>query len=164
MVIHRGLSDRKSLQVSRILLNILVNFSTTVFCMFSTGPPVSINSSLLSKLWGLFQTSQLQLASVTFVFHNFFYFSSKVLVSVSVFAFFDFHSVVCYDVKVHYTVIFKKIFLIFIFLNHKVWSCGWDLAICFSQNPQEFSVSIFSEGFGFVHISVGTMVKFKFLA
>ena len=49
MVFHRSLSDNKSPQVSRTLLNILANLNNPVVWIVSIHPLISNSSSLLSK-------------------------------------------------------------------------------------------------------------------
>ena len=59
MVIHWSLSDSKSPQVSRTLLNILVLLNNAVVWMVSTSPLIS-KSSNQPILWGLYRAHQLQ--------------------------------------------------------------------------------------------------------
>ena len=85
------------------------------------------------------------------MFYSFFHFYTKVQVLISLFAFLQFHSVVCWDGKVHKFSGFwggglQSLFLV-------IWLRLGDPFV--SQNPREFCAS---------HSPLVRMVKFKFLA
>ena len=101
MVFHWRLSDSTFLQVSRTLLSILAFFNNAVVWMVSTRSPTSkpswpFNNPLVTVSKAPITISII----VTFMFHSFFQFSSKVEVLISLFKFFQFYSVVCRDSKV----------------------------------------------------------------
>ena len=99
MVFHWRLSDSKSPQVSRTLLSILAVFTNAVVWMVSTWPPTSKSSRPFNN--PLFTVPKAPITIgiiVTFMFHSFFQFSSKVKVLISLFIFFQFYSVVCRDI------------------------------------------------------------------
>ena len=101
MAFHWRLSDRKSPQVSRTFLSILSVFNNAVVWMVSTRPPTSKSSSPFNNPLVTVPNEPIPIAIiVTFMFHSFFQFSSKVKVLISLFTFFRFYSVVSRDSKV----------------------------------------------------------------
>ena len=102
MVFHWSLSDSKSPQVSRTLLNILAIFNNAVVWMVSTRPPTSKSSRPFNNPLVTVPKAPITISIiVTFMFHSFFQFSSKVNVLISIFTIFQFYSVVCRDSKVN---------------------------------------------------------------
>ena len=90
MVFHWGLSDRKSPQVSRTLLSILAVLNNVVVLMVSTRPPTSKSSSLFSNPLVTVPNAPITIGIiVTFMFHSFFQFPSKVEVLILLFTFFS---------------------------------------------------------------------------
>ena len=107
------LNDSKSSQVTRTLLSILTDLNHAVVWIVSTRPPIFNSSSSRSKRsthkWYQRYTHVPQLSK----------FSSKVHVLVSLFIFFEFHSVVRRDCKLLYTASF--IFLLIITRSGPIW-------------------------------------------
>ena len=85
-------ADDLSLQISWTFLSTLADLGIAVVWMISICTAISNSSSLLPKLLGLFQVHQLLSL-----------FSSKVLIFISLFAFFDFYSMVPQNGKIHST-------------------------------------------------------------
>ena len=101
MVFHWSLSDSKSPQVSRTLLNILAVLNNAVVWMVSTRPLTSkFSSHYNNPLVTVPNTPITIVIIVTCTFHIFFQFPSKVEVLILLFKFFQFYSVVNRDRKV----------------------------------------------------------------
>ena len=104
MVFQWSLSDRKTPKVSRTFLSILADLNNAVAWMVSTCPLIFKSYSPFTKSLGLFRAHQLQLESLSSVCSIVFSsFSWKVLVSISLFAFFYFYMVVCRNDNVPYS-------------------------------------------------------------
>ena len=102
MVFHWSLCDSKSPQVSRTFLSSLAVLNNTLVWMVSTCPPTSKSSSHFNKPLVTVPKAPLTIGIiVTFMFHSFFQFPSKVDVLILLFTFFQFYSVVNRDSKVH---------------------------------------------------------------
>ena len=115
MVFHWRLSDSKSPQVSRTLLSILAVFYNAVIWMVSTQLPTSESSSPFNNPLVTVPKAPITIGIiVTFMFHSFFQFSSKVEVLISLFTFFPFYSVVSRDSKVDNFADFLFFFLLII--------------------------------------------------
>ena len=98
MVFHWSLSDSKSPQVSRTLLFL----NNVVVWMISTRPPTSKSSSPFKNPLVTVPKAPIPIGTiVTFIFHSFFQFPSKVQVLILLFTFFQFYSVVSQDSKIH---------------------------------------------------------------
>ena len=120
-----SLSDSKSPQVSRTLLSILAVLSNAVVWMVSTRPPTSKSSSPFNNPLVIVPNAPITIGIiVTFMFHSFFQFSSKVDVLILLFTFFQFHSVVRWDSKVHN---FANS-LFFCWLSRLIGLVGWVFA------------------------------------
>ena len=116
MVFHWRLSDSKSPQVSRTLLSILAVFNTAVVWMVSTRPPTSKSSRPYNDPLVAEPKAPITVGIiVTFMFHSFFQFSSKVEVLISLFTF-QFYSVVSRDSKVDNFADSLFLFIIIIFI------------------------------------------------
>ena len=101
MVFNWRLSDSKSPQVSRTLLSILFFLNDAVVWMGSTRPPTSKSSSPFNNPLVIVLKEPITIGiTVTFMFHSFFKFSSKVQVLIFLFLFFQFYSGVSRDSKV----------------------------------------------------------------
>ena len=88
MLFHWRLSDSKSPQVSRTLLSILVVFNNAVVWMVSTRSPTSKSSRPFNNPLVTVPKAPITIGIfVTFIFHRFFQFSSKVDVLISLFTF-----------------------------------------------------------------------------
>ena len=91
--LHWILSDSRSTQVSRTLLRVLAVFDNAVVWMVSTRPPTSKSSRLFNNPLVTVPKAPITIGIiVTFMFPRFFQFSSKVLVLISLFTFFQFLS------------------------------------------------------------------------
>ena len=100
-IFHWRLSDSKSPQVSWTLLSIPVVFNNAVVWMVSTRPPTSKSSRPFNNPFVIVPKAPITIGIiVTFIFHSFFQFSSKVEVLISLYTFFQFYSVVSRDSKV----------------------------------------------------------------
>ena len=101
MVFHWCLSNSKSPQVSRTRLSILVDLSNAVVLIVSTHPPISKSSRPFNNLLVTVPNTPITIGTiVTFMFHSFFYFSSKVEKLILLFTFLQIYSVVRQDSKV----------------------------------------------------------------
>ena len=104
MVFNWSLSDSKSLQVSRTLLNILADLNNAVIWMVSPRPFIFKSVSSLTKPFMAVPSVPISIGiTVTFMLPSFFQYSSKVLVLISLFAFFQFYLVFSRSVKVNYS-------------------------------------------------------------
>ena len=118
MVFHWSLNDSKSPQVSRTRLRILVVLSNAVIWIVSTRPPTSKYFRPFNNL--LVTVPKAPITIVTFMFHSFFQFSSKVEVLILLFTAFQFYSVVSRDSKVENFA--NSLFLLLIKPGH--WPSG----------------------------------------
>ena len=101
IVSHWCLSDIRSPQISRTLLNILDDLNNAAVWIVSTFPLISKSSSLCTNLIGP-RAPITTAITVVFMFHSFIFpFSSKVQVLILRFAFFQLYSVVSRNSKVH---------------------------------------------------------------
>ena len=101
MVFRRSLSGSKS-QVSRTLLSILAVLNNVVVMMVSTRPPTFNNSSAFNNPLVTVPKATIRISIiVTFTFHNFFQFPSKVDELILLFTLLQFYSIVSQDGKVH---------------------------------------------------------------
>ena len=113
MVFYWSLSDNKSHQVSRTLLSILADLHNAVIWMVSVGSPISNSSGALIKSLKIIPSAPITIPH---------FFSS--LARSKYIVFFDFHSVVYLDSKVHYT---AGSFYLFIYLF--IWYLSLGLVI-----------------------------------
>ena len=89
MVFHWRLSDSKSPRVPKTLLSILAVFNNAVIWMVSTRPPPSKSSRPFNNPLVTVPKAPITIGIiVTFMFHSFFQFSSKVEVLISLFTVF----------------------------------------------------------------------------
>ena len=103
-------------QVSRTLLSILAILNNVVVWMIFTHPIISKPSSRCTNLLVTVPRAPITIGiTVTFIFHNFFQFLSKVQVLILLFTFFQFYSVVCFDTKVHNSASSHFFFLLLLF-------------------------------------------------
>ena len=113
MVFHWSLSDNKSPQVSWTLLSILAILNNAVVWMVSTHPPISKSSSPFNNPLITVAKAPITIGIiVTFMFHSFFQFPSKVKVLILLFTFFQFYSVVNQDSKVNNFVLLLLLLLL----------------------------------------------------
>ena len=91
MVFHWSLRDNKSHQVSRTFLSILAVLNNVVVWMVSTYPPTSKSSSPFNNFLVTVPNAPITIdIIVTFMFHSFFQFPSKVELLILLFTFFRF--------------------------------------------------------------------------
>ena len=110
------LSDRKSPQVSKTFLSILVDMNNIL-----DAPLIFKSSSICPNPLVTVPSAPITTRStVTFMFHSFFQFHSKVLVFFSLFAFFQFYPVVSQNSEVNSSACSLFIF----FYYHCVWLSG----------------------------------------
>ena len=101
MVFHWSLSDSKFPQVSRTRLRILAVLSNAIVWIVSTRLPTSKSSRRFNNPLVMVRNAPITNGTiVTFMFHSFFNFSSKVEVLILLFTFFLIYSVVIRDSKV----------------------------------------------------------------
>ena len=102
MVFHWSWSDNKSTQVTTTLLSILADLNNSVVLMVSTHPVISKSYSPCTNPLVTVPSAPITIGMIiTFIFHIFFKFPSKVAVLIPLFAFFQFLSVVRCGNKVH---------------------------------------------------------------
>ena len=97
-------SDNKSPQGYRTILSIQADLSNAVAWMVSTCSLIFMFYSPFTKTLGIVPSQTIiSVITVTFMFHSYFKFPSKVLILITLFAFFQFYSPVCRDGKVYYS-------------------------------------------------------------
>ena len=95
IVFHWSLSDSEPPKISRTLLNILTDLNNAVVWIVSALPSIYNSFKPFTKPYGIVSSAPITISiTVTFIFHNFFWFYGKIKIFVSSFVFFDFHSVV----------------------------------------------------------------------
>ena len=136
MVFHWSLSDSKSPQVYRTLLSILAVFNNAVVWMVSTRPPTSKSSRLFYNPLVSVPKAPITIGKiVTFMFHSFFQFPSKVEILILLFTFFKFYSGVSRNSKVDNFA--SSLFSLIIIMSV--------LLLLFT--PLEFFTSVLTDGF-----------------
>ena len=102
MVFHWSLSDSKPPQVSRTRLSILAVLSDAVVWTVSTRPLTSRTYRTFNNPLVTVPNAPITIGTIlTFMFHSFFQFSSKVEVLILLFTFLQIYSVVRRDSKVN---------------------------------------------------------------
>ena len=144
MVFHWKLSDSKSPQISRTLLSIRAVFNNAVVWMASTRPPISKSSKPFNNpLVTVLKTPITIGIIITFMFHFFFPFSSKVEVLISLFTFFQFYSVVSRDRQVDNFA--DSFFYLLIIIRYGLLA-EIRGSVCMSKSHQIFCVSFSRTG------------------
>ena len=139
MVFYRSLSNSKSPQVSRTLLGILADINNTVVWRIPPRPLISkISSSCNNPLVTVPRAPVTIVIIVTFIFHSFFQFPSKLQVLIFLFAFLWFYSVVSQDTKVHNSA--SSLFFVDYYLVMVVWPRLGNPFVF--QNPRGVSLCI----------------------
>ena len=168
MVFPRSLSDSKSPQVSRTLLSILAVLNNVVVWMVSTRPPTSkFSSPFCNPLVTVLNAPITIGIIVTFMFHSFFQFPSKVEVLILLFTFFQFYSVVSRDSIVDYLASSLFFFFFFIFLLLIIIRSGllveirW--SVCMSKSYRSLCVLFSRTGAGLCIYHLLVCSKLNFL-
>ena len=126
MVFHWRLSDSKLPQVSRTLLSILAVFNNAVVWIVSIRSPTSKSSKPFHNPFVTVPKALITIGIiVTFMFHCFFQFSSKVEVLISLFTFFQFYSVINRDNKVDNFADFLFFFFLLIIIRSGLLAETW---------------------------------------
>ena len=160
MVFHWSLGDSKSPQVSRTLLGILAVFNNAVVRMVSTRSPTSKSSRPFNNpLVSVPKEPIITGIIVTFMFHSFFHFSSKVKVLISLFTFFQFYSVLCRDRKVDNFADFLFFFLTII-RSGLPGEIRWSVSISKSHRGLWVSFSRTGVGLCIYHLLAGSNLNF----
>ena len=147
---HSATSDGLSLeielqQVSRTLLSILAVFNNAVFWMVSTRPPTYKSYRPFNNPLVTVSKAPITIGIiVTFMFHSFFQFYSKVKVLISLFTFFQFYSVVSRGSKVNNFADF--LFFLIIILSGLQADIRW--SVCMSKSHRSLCVSFSRTGAG----------------
>ena len=130
MVFHWSLSD-KSPQISRICLRILAVLNNAVILIGSTRPPTSKSSRAFNNPLIIVSIAPITIGTiVTFMFHSFFQFSSKVEVFILLFIFIQFYSLVHRDRKVGNFA--NSLFLLIIIRSGLLAGIRW--SVCMSKS------------------------------
>ena len=144
MVFHWRLSDSKSPQVSRTLLDILAVFNNAVVWMVPTRSPTSKSSRPFNNPLVTVPKAPLTIGMiVTFMFHKFFQLSSKVEALISLFTFFQFYSVVSQDSKVDN---FADFLFFFFFVDYYKAEIRW--SVCILKSHRSLCMSFARTGAG----------------
>ena len=118
MVFHWSLNDSKSSQISGTL-NILADLNNVVVLMVSTRPLISQSSCPFDNHSVTEPRAPITIGiNVTFMFHSFFQFPSKVKVFVLLFIFFQFYSIVSGIAK---STNFQVLFFCWLLIGLVVW-------------------------------------------
>ena len=127
MVFPKSLRDSKSPQVSRTLLSILADLNIAAVYMVSTRLLISKSFNPCTNLMVTEPKVPITIEiTITFMFHGFFQFSSKVKVLISLFAFFQFNPVVKWNGKIYNPVSFLfSLFLVFFFFFFLLLTISW---------------------------------------
>ena len=164
MVFHWSLSDSKSPQVSRTLLSILAVLNNAVVRMVSTRPPTSKSSSPFSNPLVTVPKAPITIGIiVTYMFHSFFQFPSKIEVLILLFTFFQFYSVVSRDSKVNNfaSTLFFFFFWLFIIRFALLAEIRW--CVCMSKSCRCLCVLFSGSGSGLCIYHLFVRSNFNFL-
>ena len=138
MVFHWSLSNSKFPQVSRILLSILAVLNNVVVWMVSTRPLISKSSSPFNYPVVTVLKAPITIGIiVTFMFHCFFQFRSKVQVLILLVTFFQFYSMISQDNKVHSFT--SPLFLLIIIRSGLLAEIRW--SVCISKSHKSLCMS-----------------------
>ena len=146
---HWSLSDSKSPQVSRTLLSILTVLNNAVVWMVSVRPSTSKFSGPFNSPLVTVPNAPITISIiVTFMFHSFFKFPSKVDVLILLFTFFNFYSVVSQYSKVDNFASSLFFFFFFLLITQSLvfWSILGDPFVC--QSPIGDFLSFFKTAAG----------------
>ena len=152
MVFHWSLSDSKCPQFSRILLSILAFLNNAVVWMVFTWPPTSKSSSPFDNPLVTVPKAPITIGiTVTFMFHSFFQFSSKVEVFILLFTFFQFYSVVNRVNKVDNFAnsLFLLLLLLLLIIIRSGLLAGISWSVCMLKSHRSLYVSFSRTSAGF---------------
>ena len=151
VIFYWNLNDSKSPQISRTLLSILADLNCAVVWIVLIHLPISNSSSCLFKPLESVPSTPITIGiTVNFMFHSFLSFFSKVQVLVSLFTFFNFHTVVWWDSKVHYTASFL-FFLLIISSSGLLARIRW--SVCISKSKRSLCIFV-QDRFWFMVVAV----------
>ena len=121
-----SLSDSKPPHVSRTFLSILVNLNSVVVWMVSTRPLISYSSSLFNNPSVTVSKAPNTIGIiVTFMFHDFFKFPSKVEVLILLFIFFQFYFVISRDSEIY--ILASSLFLSIFIRSGRLAEIRWSV-------------------------------------
>ena len=152
MVFHWRLSESKFPQVSRTFLSILAVFNNAVVWMVSTRPPISKSYRPFNNPLVTVPKAPITIGIiVTFMFHSFFQFSSKVEVLISLFHTHSFRFILWSAGTAKSTILQIFFFLFFFFLLIIIRSgllaeIRW--SVCISKSHRSLCVSFSRTGAG----------------
>ena len=156
---NRVFCDSKSPQVSRTILSILGDINNAVVWTVSTSPVISKSSSPCTNPLVTISRAPITIGiTITFMFHSFFQFPSKIEIFTLLFTFnFTLWSVGNTKVQNSASSLFVD--------YYKIWSSGRDLVIrLYLKIPEEFVCLILQDRFWVVSIRFVRVVKLQFLA
>ena len=163
MVFHWSLSDRKSPQVSRTRLRILAVLSNAVVWIVSTRPPTSKSSRPFKNPLVIVPKAPVTISTiVTFMFHSFFQFSSKVEVLILLFTFLQIYSVVRRDSKVDNFA--NDLFLLIIIRSGLLAGIRWSVCMLKSHRSLCESFSRTGSGLCIYHLFVWSNLNFLLIS
>ena len=155
MVSHWGEIDSNSFQVSRTLLNILVDLYNAAVLMVSIFPLISKPSGPFTNPLGIVPSVPSQLVSPSPSFYmDFCWLAGSPCTSLFFFFFllsFIFPSVVCRDDKDHYLVV-SLLFLLTITWSGRLIEIRW--SVCISKPQRNLCISMTNYGLGIYHLFV----------
>ena len=157
------LSESKS-QVSRTLLSILAVLNNAVVWMISSCPPTSKSSSPFKSPLVTVPNAPITTGIiVTFMFHSFLKFPSKVEVLIVLFTFFQFYSVVSRDIKVDN---FENslLFLLISIRSGLLAEIRWSVCMSKSYRSLRVSFSRTAVGFCIYHLFVWSNLNFLLIS
>ena len=145
MVFHWSLSDSKSPQISRTRLRILAVLSNAVAWIVSTRPPNFKSSRPFNNPFVIVLNAPFTIGTiVTFMFHSFFQFSSKVEVIILFFTFLQIYSVVRGTSKS--TILQVLFFLLIIMRSGLLAGIRW--SVCMLKSHRSLCESFSKRGAG----------------
>ena len=161
MFFHWSLSDRKSPQVSRILLSILAVLNDVVVWMVSTRPSTSKSSRPFSNPLVTIPKTPITIGIiVTFTFHSFFNYLARSRYLSFFSHSFSFYSVVSRDRKVYNFA--SSLFLLIIIRSDLLAEIRW--SVCMSKSHRSLCVLFSRTGAELCIYHLFVMVRYEFLA
>ena len=156
---HWSPSDSKFTQVSRTLLSILADLNNAVLSIVSSRPLIFKSSSPCFNPLRTVPSAPITIdITVTFMFHIFFQFSSKISVLIFLFVFFSFYPVVSQNDQVHCSA--DSIFLLTITRSGRLAEIKGSICISKSQRILCFTFSRSDSLLCTYHLFVGSNLNF----